>query len=116
MNFARSGGPGGQNVNKGQLPACLGSINAICDLLFFCNPYYFYVVCFLLRLIFLFTVNTKVDMRFNVRNADWLSERVKERIMQMVTYYCYFWSYPFFRFSILVQGHVLQEENWNRSA
>lgn len=31
-----------------------------------------------------FAVNSKVDMRFNVKDAQWLSDRVRERIMQVV--------------------------------
>ena len=30
-------------------------------------------------------VNTKVDLRFNVQNAKWLSEEVKEKILEQVT-------------------------------
>ncbi len=42
INFARSSGPGGQNVNK---------------------------------------VNTKAEVRFNVRQADWLTREVKDRLL-----------------------------------
>lgn len=41
-----------------------------------CNTL-FYIRCY-------WTVNTKVDMRFNVGSAYWLSERVREKILQMV--------------------------------
>lgn len=44
VSFSRSGGAGGQNVNK---------------------------------------LNTKVEFRFNLDNADWLSDEVKERIKEL---------------------------------
>lgn len=64
-----------------------------CFLSFLCYSCYLYLCNFCFRFTFHFTVITKVDMRFNVRNADWLSDRVKERIMQMVSYYCYLLFY-----------------------
>ncbi|XP_048229911.1 uncharacterized protein LOC8272151 isoform X1 [Ricinus communis] len=73
VSFARSGGPGGQNVNKG-LFTC-SSLIAFASLHISIAQY---VPCFVNE-----TVNTKVDMRFNVKDAYWLSDRIRDRIMQM---------------------------------
>lgn len=65
-----------------------------CSFVFF--NFFFLLIrtsCFyLLKLVLKSSVNTKVDMRFNVKNADWLGERIREKIMQMVCYYQ--WSMP----------------------
>uniref|UniRef100_A0A803R4R9 Prokaryotic-type class I peptide chain release factors domain-containing protein n=1 Tax=Cannabis sativa TaxID=3483 RepID=A0A803R4R9_CANSA len=76
VSFARSGGPGGQNVNKGLLKDYFRSVffMFISHLILMPNSSFFFSL----------TVNTKVDMRFNVKNAHWLSERIRDRIMQMV--------------------------------
>jgi hypothetical protein len=48
------------------------------------NPIHFCVALIALKCQFHFAVNTKVDMRFNVKEAHWLGERIKERILQIV--------------------------------
>ena len=44
----------------------------------------YFITLGLITLIIDWTVNTKVDMRFNVKNAHWLSERVRDKILQTV--------------------------------
>ncbi|KAL4592805.1 hypothetical protein LXL04_005810 [Taraxacum kok-saghyz] len=76
VSFARSGGPGGQNVNKGLLPSQFFQINCIL-------PLHSMPKLLVYKLIFSFPVNTKVDMRFNIKEAYWLSDRVGDKILQM---------------------------------
>ncbi|KAL6644728.1 hypothetical protein ACP70R_016336 [Stipagrostis hirtigluma subsp. patula] len=73
VNFARSGGPGGQNVNKGLMfPRSLVRFAYKPLLSAYPNLLGTKAIAF----------NTKVDMRFNVKEAHWLGERIKERILQ----------------------------------
>jgi hypothetical protein len=127
MSFARSGGAGGQNVNKGVVSfhfvlrntpgnysdffnklstevciqvatsgknsmSTLQSINSTatvyCQALHRkdesgkrnCKAYRSYSR----GLGFVGAVNTKVDMRFKVMEADWLPERIRLKLLQMV--------------------------------
>lgn len=67
-------------MNKGLDFSSLHScINACIS--FTCLPAFFLVFSFF------FSVNTKVDMRFNVKNAYWLSERIREKILQTVCFF-----------------------------
>ena len=90
VNFARTGVPGGQNVNKGQANSLRFTIEQS-STPFLSIVMLFYMFCFSSTSVFFFyflaiTVNTKVDMRFNVKSAYWLSERVTEKILQLVSY------------------------------
>lgn len=84
LNFARSGGPGGQNVNKG-VTSFLTPFTVLCIVVSG------YVDVSMLIVYFIctnsFSVNTKVDMRFNVKNAYWLNDRIREKILQTVCFY-----------------------------
>lgn len=84
LNFARSGGPGGQNVNKG-VTFSLRFCTLLCIIAFAYSMYQ----CFTLlpHSSLFFSVNTKVDMRFNVKNAYWLSDRIREKIILTVCVY-----------------------------
>ena len=97
VSFARSGGPGGQNVNKG-LFFVFNKLN-LCMIPLLTSYWSLYPL--------LVTVNTKVDMRFNVKNAYWLSDRIKEKIMQMV---CYFHLFPYF-IQIFNSRNLLRRES-----
>lgn len=85
LNFARSGGPGGQNVNKG-VTFLFASIALLCivDFDYLMNQSFTCVTNSLFS--FCVTVNTKVDMRFSVKNAYWLSDRIREKIIQTVCF------------------------------
>lgn len=56
------------------------------------------------------TVNTKVDMRFNVKDAYWLSDRIREKIVQMVCY-CYFFLLLFIFLIQVIRFSLKNERN-----
>lgn len=67
-----------------------------------------------------FAVNTKVDMRFNVMSADWLSERVRLKLLQMVgpsSWSISMWASPVCLFvcwwgqSVTFLSHSLRDRN-----
>lgn len=56
---------------------------------------------------FFFSVNTKVDMRFNVKNAYWLSERIREKILQTVCFFTILWP----RVLFLIMFHLVSKDS-----
>ena len=83
VSFSRSSGPGGQNVNK-------------CEFVHQCHalgvgwgeggkgergawPY-----AMVMYVSFLLVVSTKAEVRFHVNSADWIPDRVKHRVLNMV--------------------------------
>ena len=66
ISYVRGSGPGGQNVNK-----CKVSRKN-------------YIKCIHCLSLCLFQVNTKVEVRMNLENADWISDRAKNRISKLV--------------------------------
>lgn len=65
VSFSKSSGPGGQNVNKCKVP---------------CN----WPLSHPMRSVLSVAVSTKAEVRFHVNSADWLPQRVKDRLHTMV--------------------------------
>lgn len=64
ITYSRSSGPGGQNVNKGEIRC--SNYEQIYDQLFM-------------------LVNTKAEVRFHIDSAEWIPARVKGRLKSMVS-------------------------------
>jgi len=69
FTFARSSGPGGQNVNKGKLSSSI----------------YLFLIDEITN-IFIILVNTKVDMRFNLNEAKWIPEYARKKLAIQVNF------------------------------
>lgn len=75
FTFARSSGPGGQNVNKGKLIIFQFFLIFIFHLMFNLLIFFSY-----------FKVNTKVDMRFNLNEATWIPEYARKKLAIQVNF------------------------------